>query len=218
MAAKSLADIPTLTSLYASGALRAAATSTVAATASRSINDRVGLIRGDITKLRVDAIVNAANTSLLGGGGVDGAIHRAAGPGLLAECRTLGGCPTGQAKLTGGHSLPARHVIHTVGPVYSRGRAGESEALLRSCYDTSLRLAAASGLGSVAFSAISTGVYGYPSADAAVVACRTVREFLESDDGQKMGRVVFVTFEQKDVAAYDEALPKFFPPEEGDAE
>lgn len=217
MAAKSLADIPTLTNLYASGALRAA-TFPVAATASRSINDRVGLIRGDITKLRVDAIVNAANTSLLGGGGVDGAIHRAAGPGLLAECRTLGGCPTGQAKLTGGHSLPAGHVIHTVGPVYGRGRAGESEALLRSCYDASLKLAAANGLGTVAFSAISTGVYGYPSADAAVAACRTVREFLESDDGQKMERVVFVTFEQKDAAAYDEALPKFFPPEEGDAE
>jgi len=146
---------------------------------------RVAVVQGDITRLAVDAIVNAANNSLLGGGGVDGAIHRAAGPELLAECRRLGGCPTGQARITGGYRLRARHIIHTVGPVYKDGRSGEPE-LLRSCYAESLRLAAENKLASIAFPCISTGVYGYPpsaacqEAIAAVTAWLSTREFPRS--------------------------------------
>ncbi len=132
--------------------------------------------QGDITRLRTDAIVNAANSSLLGGGGVDGAIHRAAGPELLAECRALGGCPTGEARITGGHALPACHVIHTVGPVWRGGDANE-DALLADAYRSSLVLARENGLVSVAFPAISTGIYGFPAARAARIAVDTIREY-----------------------------------------
>jgi O-acetyl-ADP-ribose deacetylase (regulator of RNase III) len=134
---------------------------------------RVRVVEGDITLQGVDAIVNAANTSLLGGGGVDGAIHRAAGPALLEECRELGGCPTGEARLTRGHALKARFVIHTVGPVWSGGRAGEHE-LLERCYRASLSIAALEGIGSIAFPAISTGAYGFPVGEAARIATTTV--------------------------------------------
>ena len=152
---------------------------------------RIELVKGDITKLDVDAVVNAANSSLLGGGGVDGAIHHAAGPELLAFCRGLGGCPTGEARITPGFGLKARHVIHTVGPVWHGGASGEAE-LLASCYRESLRLAAEHGVRTIAFPAVSCGAYAYPIREATAIAVREVRAFLESD--RSIDRVIFVAF------------------------
>lgn len=151
----------------------------------------ISVVRGDITKLEVDAIVNAANPSLLGGGGVDGAIHRAAGPGLVAQCRTLEGCETGEAKITGGYRLAAKAVIHTVGPVWHGGDQGES-ALLASCYRNSLALAEEHNLKTIAFPAISCGVYGYPIPEAAEVAISTIREHL--NEPSNLERVILVAF------------------------
>lgn len=160
-------------------------------------------VQGDITKLRVDAIVNAANTSLLGGGGVDGAIHRAAGPKLLAECRTLGGCPTGEARITGGYELAARHVIHTVGPVWHGGTRGEEE-LLASCYRNSLGLAVENGLETIAFPSISTGAYRFPIEKASRIAVKEVRALLAALP--QIRKVVFVCFSGSDFDQYRQAL------------
>lgn len=164
---------------------------------------RIELEQGDITKLACDAIVNAANATLLGGGGVDGAIHRAAGPELLAECRGLGGCPTGKAKLTGGYNLPARHVIHTVGPVYRGGQHGEARQLA-SCYESSLSLAAEHRLHTVAFPAISCGVYGYPLAEAARIALSTTEAFL--DRHPEIEKVIFVLFGEETFGTFRHEL------------
>jgi O-acetyl-ADP-ribose deacetylase (regulator of RNase III) len=165
--------------------------------------DRITLATGDITRLAVDAIVNAANSSLLGGGGVDGAIHRAAGPELLAECRMLGGCPTGEARITKAYRLPCRNVIHTVGPVWRGGDHGEAE-LLASCYRNALALATAHHLPRIAFPAISTGIYRFPIDAAAAIALATTRAVLADD--RVIAEIVFVCFNDATSAAYRRAL------------
>ena len=165
----------------------------------------IEVLKGDITQLAVDAIVNAANTSLLGGGGVDGAIHRKAGPDLLAECRTLNGCATGDARITSGYRLPARHVIHAVGPVWHGARGREAE-LLAGCYRRALEIAEEHGLSSIAFPAISTGIYGYPKEEAARVAVGTVRDTLSRTPG--ITRVIFCCFDEETAAVYRALLPR----------
>jgi O-acetyl-ADP-ribose deacetylase len=173
----------------------------------KSVRARIQVVEANITTLPVDAIVNAANTALLGGGGVDGAIHRAAGKELLAECRTLGGCKTGDAKITKGYRLPAKYVIHTVGPVWNGGGGGEPE-LLASCYRRSLALAREHGCATIAFPAISTGVYRYPPAHAARVAVRTVAADLEQHTLPE--RVTLCTFDRIATTVTDEALDEYF--------
>lgn len=173
------------------------------------IRSRVLVVRGDITEQHVDAIVNAANATLLGGGGVDGAIHRAAGPELLAECRAIGGCRTGDAVITRGYRLPATYVIHTVGPIWQGGNSGEAE-LLASCYRSSLRLAAEHGVRTLAFPSISTGAYGYPVSQAARIATRAVVEYLQANG--TIDEVRFVCFDQRTFDAYDHALSETGPP------
>ena len=164
----------------------------------RDILNKLEIFQGDIPQLEVDAIVNAANTSLLGGGGVDGAIHRAAGPKLLAECRTIGGCPTGEARITKGYRLPAKHVIHTVGPIYSA--KPEDSQLLKSCYLNSLTLAVENNLCSLAFPAISCGVYGYPIEEATKIAITTSYDFLLNN--KSLEKIIFALFSQNDYDIY----------------
>ncbi|HLY32512.1 MAG TPA: O-acetyl-ADP-ribose deacetylase [Ktedonobacterales bacterium] len=171
------------------------------------VDARIVVIEGDITELDVDAIVNAANSSLLGGGGVDGAIHRAAGPELVAECRTLGGCPTGEARITHGYRLPARWVIHTVGPVW-RGGAHNEAQLLANCYRNSLTLAVQCGLLTIAFPAISTGIYGFPLEEATTIAVAETRGFLVNDT--TIERVTFVCFGSRAYQTYQHALGRNF--------
>ena len=166
---------------------------------------RIDVILGDITKVEVDAIVNAANKTLLGGGGVDGAIHRAAGPELLEECRQLKGCETGQAKITKGYRLPAKHVIHTVGPIWQGGDANEDE-LLASCYRSSLMLAVENNVKTIAFPSISTGAYGFPVKRAADIAIREIARLLEENNS--IEKVLMVCFDEKTMKAYSEALSK----------
>jgi O-acetyl-ADP-ribose deacetylase (regulator of RNase III) len=170
------------------------------------MNKRVEVIKGDITKQNVEAIVNAANNTLLGGGGVDGAIHRAAGPELLAECRTLNGCKTGRAKITKGYRLPAEWVIHTVGPVWHGGNNGEDE-LLASCYRNSLGLAAENSIKTIAFPSISTGVYRFPVERAAGIAINEIKRFLEADES--MEKIFMVCFNDDAFKAYDDAFKAY---------
>jgi O-acetyl-ADP-ribose deacetylase len=163
----------------------------------------IQLVRGDITRLETDAIVNAANSSLLGGGGVDGAIHRAAGPGLLEECSGIGGCPAGEARITKGYKLKARFVVHTVGPVWHGGQSGEA-LKLASCYQQSLSLAVQNKCTTIAFPNISTGVYGYPKLEAAKIAIQTVKQFLQADT--QLQNVIFCCFDAENFSIYDQLL------------
>jgi O-acetyl-ADP-ribose deacetylase (regulator of RNase III) len=171
------------------------------------LKDRIGIVEGDITKMEVDAIVNAANTTLLGGGGVDGAIHRSAGPDLLQETRKIGGCPTGEARVTKGYRLPAKWVIHTVGPIWTGGNKNE-DTLLASCYRNSLRTAVEIGAATVAFPSISTGAYRFPLERAVRIALGETSSFLEAD--QSLQKVTFVCFGSEAYRAYHEALDEIF--------
>ncbi|KAL0954800.1 hypothetical protein HGRIS_003747 [Hohenbuehelia grisea] len=205
-----LRDIPKVSELYKQGILKAAATPRFLY--NEALLDRVSLWQGDITTLEVDSIVNAANKSLLSGGGVDGAIHDAAGPKLLQECRGLNGCETGHSKITKGYGLPSLHVIHTVGPVYSDSDVETCAAQLAGCYKTSLELAYENSLKHIAFPSVSTGVYHYPIADATHIALNEVRRFCDSDAGKKIERVIFVVWSDRDKGVYESLIPEYFPP------
>lgn len=200
-------DIPSISTLYRQKKLQASSSGDVPPP-NQEFNNKVCTFQDDITKLQIDAIVNAANSSLRGGGGVDGAIQRAAGPQLLKECATLGGCDTGSAKITAAYKLPCNKVIHAVGPVFNS--IERSEPLLRGCYRTSLDLAVENDCRTIAFPAISTGIYGYPSKAAAHAAVQEVFEFLKKPEGQKLDKIIFCNFLEKDVDAYAEYLPSVY--------
>ncbi|KAG5715417.1 MACRO domain-containing protein 2 [Termitomyces sp. T112] len=213
-----LAKIPTIAERYKKSTLEAAVSDKILYQPNSALLERISIYQGDITRVEVDSIVNAANKSLLGGGGVDGAIHHAAGPRLLEECRTLNGCMTGNSKITRGYCLPARYVIHTVGPVYSPDAAEEKARQLASCYRTSLEVAVENQVRHVAFPSVSTGIYGYPIVDATRVALDQVRRFVESEPGKTLERVVFVVWSNKDLEAYESLVPEYFPPRQEESE
>ncbi|KAK9453733.1 A1pp-domain-containing protein [Dipodascopsis uninucleata] len=205
-----ISSISTIATLYRNGILKAARM-TPRYPASAQLNNKISIYQGDITHLKVDSIVNAANNALGDGSGVNGAIHMSAGPDLDRECMKLNGCSTGDAKITKGYLLPASHVIHTVGPVYYGHDPQEAERLLKSCYSRSLEVAMENGLHSIAFSSISTGIFGYPIQSAASVAISTVREFLDNRPDCELDRVIFVLFSNKDVEIYKKTIPTIFP-------
>ncbi|KAE8221580.1 hypothetical protein CF319_g5079 [Tilletia indica] len=214
MAATGLKSIQSVAQRLKAGTLTppspSTSSSTTTATPTFPVADRIYLHKGDITKVATAAIVNAANSSLMGGGGVDGAIHRAAGRELLEECGRLVGCQTGDAKLTAGYRLPAKAVIHTVGPIYNANRHQECEMALKSCYRRSLELAIENKLDTIAFPSISTGVYGYPKDQATRTAVQAVGQFLtETDTAQAIKGVVFVSFSDNDLKIYEGVLPEF---------
>lgn len=212
-----LSQIPTIASLYSQGKLLPSKDSPLTGPSS-SLNNRVSIYRGDVTRLKLDAIVNAANERMLGGGGIDGAIHKAAGPMLRRECETFtdgpnGRCPTGEARITSGHDLPSKYVIHAVGPNCNKNKDMTlSKEQLTSVYDNILKTAANNGVSTLGICGISTAIFAYPPKDACLVACERVRRFLDSEQGKGLERVVFVTFSEKDVDAYNTVLPKWFPP------
>jgi len=209
-------DVLTIRDLYKDRLLAPPSSPGDGITDSQDLNNRVGLIEANIANLEFDAIVNAANMSLLGGGGVDGVIHRTAGPELLEECLTLDGCDTGDAKVTSSYRLPCKIIIHAVGPIAWKFSSEERSALLASCYTKSLQLLVERNLKTIAFPCISTGIYGYPPHDAADIATSTVRKYLESEAGKEIEMVAFVMFELKDWNAYRDAIPKYFPPTRSD--
>ncbi|KAL7410642.1 hypothetical protein BDY24DRAFT_354581 [Mrakia frigida] len=204
-------DVPTIHDLYKDGSLDSEDPPAVVHPVNAALLDKISIVKGDITEFAVDVIVNAANSSLLGGGGVDGAIHSAAGPGLKKECRTLNGAETGETKMTDAYDLPCKRIAHTVGPIFSFDNRDKSERLLRSCYQGCLELTVQEGLKTIAFCSISTGVYGYPIGPATRVALDTVREFLATDRGSTLERVIFIVFSQKDLSVYYNLLPLYFP-------
>jgi O-acetyl-ADP-ribose deacetylase (regulator of RNase III) len=219
-----LKDILKISDLYKTAVLALGADVKPKYPVKASLLERVSLFRGDITELQIDSIVNAANKSLEGGGGVDGAIHRAAGPGLYEECCTLPKiagtthamirCQTGDAKITKAYRLPSRHVIHTVGPIYFSPDVETKAKQLASCYKTSLQLAVANSLKHIAFPSISTGIYSYPVEDATNIALDEVRRFLDSEEGETLDRVIFVVWSMRDKGVYEKLIPEYFPPTE----
>jgi len=207
-----LASIKTLRDAYRAGVIKVRISPKYPP--KPTLLDRVSLWQGDITILDVDSIVNAANSRLGDGAGVNGAIQTAAGPDLLEECLTLGGCETGLAKITKGYDLPARHVIHAVGPIYSSRDVERKAAELRSCYKTSLEIAIQNDLKHIAFPSLSTGIFGYPIEDATHIALDATRVFLDTPEGDKLDRVIFVVWSNRDRDVYRDLIPHYFPHEE----